>query len=346
MTKLTSVRAVAALCCGALAALWPADGSRAAAAPDATEAAVSLAQSDLDAFMRQVLAKRDENWKKLQQYVLDERERLDMHGPGEVPIMGQRREYRWFIKDGYFVRSPLTFDGMPVGETDRVKYEEDFLRKIKAREKRDADRTTAAAASGEPPSDAGAASAPPVSPANMDGLITQSRQPQFIDSAYFLKFKFEQGKYALVGREQFEGRDVLRIEYYPARLFGADEEAERRRTAKPDQDRRQGDEINRLMTKNSLVTVWVEPSAKQIVKYVFDNIQMDFLPIAWLFRMEDLKASMTMSQPFKDVWLPRDVDILFKAMLALGTIDIRYRLEYVDYKEATTSGRIRRGGGY
>jgi hypothetical protein len=246
--KLSSARAVAALCCGALAALWPVDGSRATAASDATAAAVSLAQSDLDAFMRQVLAKRDENWKKLQQYVLDERERLDMHGPGEVPIMGQRREYRWFIRDGYFVRSPLTFDGIPVGDTDRVKYEEDFLKKIKARDKRDADKATAAAASGEPPADPAAASAPPVSPANMDGLITQSRQPQFIDSAYFLKFKFEEGKYALVGREQFDGRDVLRIEYYPARLFG--EDTERRRTAKPDQDRRQGDEINRLMNKN------------------------------------------------------------------------------------------------
>ena len=31
-----------------------------------------IAQSDLDALMRDVLTKRDENWKKLQQYVLDE----------------------------------------------------------------------------------------------------------------------------------------------------------------------------------------------------------------------------------------------------------------------------------
>jgi len=322
---------------------WPAPRP---AAAELDAMAIAHAQSDLDEFMRQVLARRDENWKKLQQYVLDERERLDMLGPGAIPMMGQRREYRWFIRDGYFVRSPLTFDGIPVADADRVKYEEDFLRKVKAREKRDADRIAAAPA-GEPTADGAAAgSAPPISPATMDSLITQSRQPQFIDSAYFLKFKFEQGKYALVGREKIDDRDVLRIEYYPARLFGADEEAERRRAAKSDGDQRQGDEINRLMNKNSLVTVWVEPGAKQIVKYVFDNIQMDFLPIAWLFRMEDLKASMTMSQPFKDVWLPRDVDILFKATLAMGTIDIQYRLDYIDYREATTSGRIRRGGGY
>ena len=30
------------------------------------------AQSDLDAFMERVLARRDDNWKKLQQYVLEE----------------------------------------------------------------------------------------------------------------------------------------------------------------------------------------------------------------------------------------------------------------------------------
>ena len=42
--------------------------------------------SDLDAFMEKVLARRDENWKKLQQYVLDEREQIDIRGPGRMPI--------------------------------------------------------------------------------------------------------------------------------------------------------------------------------------------------------------------------------------------------------------------
>ena len=34
-----------------------------------------------------------------------------------------------------------------------------------------------------------------------------------------MKFKFDAGSYALVGREQLDGRDVLRIEYYPTNLF-------------------------------------------------------------------------------------------------------------------------------
>jgi hypothetical protein len=40
------------------------------------------AQSDLDAFMEKVLARRDDNWKKLQQYVLEEKEAFDLTGPG------------------------------------------------------------------------------------------------------------------------------------------------------------------------------------------------------------------------------------------------------------------------
>lgn len=330
--KRVGVAAIAAVV-GAI--LW---GSPAAIPVRAADAA-GLAQSDLDEFMRQVLAKRDENWKKLQQYVLDEREKVEVRGPSALPIWGQKREYQWFIREGYFVRSPITSDGVKIPEDDRRKYEEEFLRRAKARDKREAEKLAkAGAAAGEPE--------PQVPAPTVDAILNQTRQPQFVDSAYFLRFKFEQGKYALVGRETFDGRDVLRIEYYPAKLFSNDRDDERRQS----EERRKRDQnteaqIQRLMNKNSLVTLWVEPASKQIVKYTFDNVQLDFLPAAWLLRMEDLKASMTMSQPFKDVWLPRGIDMYFSALMALGTVDIRFTLDYYDYREATTSGRIKGGGG-
>src|ERR1043165_4539548 len=94
------------------------------------------AQTDLDAFMRQVLAKRDENWKKLQQYVLDERVSVDMRGPGKVQLWGERRDYTWYIRDGFFVRSPVKVNGVTIGEADRRKYEEDYLRRQQRRERR------------------------------------------------------------------------------------------------------------------------------------------------------------------------------------------------------------------
>ena len=43
----------------------------ACAAMVVTRASAQSGGTDLDAFMKQVLAQRDENWKKLQQYVLD-----------------------------------------------------------------------------------------------------------------------------------------------------------------------------------------------------------------------------------------------------------------------------------
>src|SRR6185436_2389297 len=52
--------------------------------------------SDLDAFMQLVLARRDESWKRLQQYVLEEKESFDLTGPGGLPLYGFRREYSWF----------------------------------------------------------------------------------------------------------------------------------------------------------------------------------------------------------------------------------------------------------
>ena len=68
----------------------------------------------------------------------------------------------------------------------------------------------------------------------------------------------------------------------------------------------------------ALVTLWVEPKAHQIVKYTFDNVWLDFLPAAWLVRIDDLRASMTMGQPFPGVWLPRGMSIHAGLTLALG----------------------------
>lgn len=36
---------------------------------------------------------------------------------------------------------------------------------------------------------------------------------------------------------------------------------------------------------------------------------MDFLPAGWLVKVDDLRASMVMGQPFQDVWLPKTISI-------------------------------------
>ena len=299
------------------------------------------APTDLDTFMGQVLARRDENWKKLQQYILEEREVVDVKGPTGKPVWGEERDYSWFIREGYFIRSPLKVNGITIAETERRKAEDQYLRRMKSRD-RGAGRRGQAAAPAEPGSDADQGQR-----RDVEGLILQNRQPDFIDSAYFLRFKFEQGKYALVGRERYDTRDVLRIEYYPARLFSHEQDQQQRRQKDNRTDREKDIDaaVERMMNKVSLVTLWVEPDAHQIVKYTFDNVNFDFLPAAWLVRITEARAIMTMNQPFPDVWLPAAVDMNVSATLAVGAFAMRYHLEYRDYKQAETSARIIRGGG-
>jgi hypothetical protein len=293
----------------------------------------STRPNELDTFMAQVLAHRDDNWKKLQQYILDEQEHAELRGPGATLLWGDKREYVWYLRDGYFVRSPVRANGIAINEADREKYEQDFLNKARAREK-SAEKTL----KDDTPS--------PAPPTDVQSLIQQTREPQFVSSAYFLQFKFEEGKYALVGREKIDGRDVLRIEYYPTKLFS--EEPETRAEARTNQatgrkskEGAYGDEVQRLMNKVSLVTLWVEPTQKQIVKYTFDNVGLDFLPAAWLVRVTDLKANMLMSEAFPGVWLPKRIDMSAGVLMAPGPLSMTYEIQYSGYREAATSTKYR-----
>src|SRR5215210_2268198 len=122
--------------------------------------------------MRQVLASRDANWKKLQQYVLDEQELIELRGPGRVPIWGERHEYTWYIRDGFFVRSPLRFNGVAIGDADRRQYEADYLRRMQERDRRRARGQAEAAADSRLPATAGGEDAPTeIAAAGVDGLI-------------------------------------------------------------------------------------------------------------------------------------------------------------------------------
>ena len=113
----------------------------------------------------------------------------------------------------------------------------------------------------------------------MDALIRQTREPEFIRSAYFLRFRFEQGKYALVGRETLNGLDVAAHRVLPGRGCSAAPNAGAG-ASEPSADEKARDaQFQNLMNKVSLVTLWVEPKAHQIVKYTFDNVGFDFLPV-------------------------------------------------------------------
>jgi hypothetical protein len=293
--------------------------------------------SDLDAFMAQVLARRDENWRKLQQYVLDERERAEVTGPAQTRLYGLDREYTWYIRDGAFVRSPVRFDGVTLSEAERREYERRWMERER---QRDARRAARKPGSPEAPRTSEA------SPADVDALLKLTREPQFVSAAYFLRFRFEPGRYALVGREPYEGRTVLRIEYYPERLFADDESTGGGAPDRKDSDRTrketdQEQRVEQQMNKVALITLWVEPESHQIVKYTFDNVGFDFLPGRSMVRIEEVRASMQMGEAFPGVWLPRAIDGRAAFTLANGTYAVRYDLAYLHYRQADVTVKVR-----
>ena len=72
-------RFAAVLTLGVCLALVPVSGQAPTSAHSAQTATAGRpsATAELDAFMAQVLARRDENWKKVQQYILEEKERAE-----------------------------------------------------------------------------------------------------------------------------------------------------------------------------------------------------------------------------------------------------------------------------
>ena len=307
--------------------------------------------------MATVLQHRDENWRRLHDYVLREKEAFSLDGPGRARLYGTEREFTWYMREGYLVRSPLRYDKVTLSETERRKYEENWLKEEKEREEQHAKKAAAKAQQHRSAEE----------PAVMDvqSFIREGGEPRFISEAYFLEFKFEPGNYYLAGRETIENREVLRIEYYPQRLFNDDDDDERRartrartrrqgatklterRERRPRQGSRSDDRARhreRKLNKVALITMWVDPAVRQIVKFTFENVDFGFLPGRWLVRVGDVKATMVMGQPFPDVWLPREMLFEGEVTLAAGTFEARYAREYYDYRQGETRARIRHYG--
>jgi len=289
--------------------------------------------TDLDRLMEDVVKRRDDNWKKLQQYILNEREQVTVTGPDGLRLYGSVRDYQWFVKDGFFIRSPLAANGVTIADAERRRYEARYLTRMKTRDERKAKR------------DAERGITPlPAAVESVGDLLNQQAEPSFVSAAYFLKFTFEPGRYALAGRETIDGKEVLRIEYYPARLFNDDDDDERDPARQKPKKRRERDEDERIeqqMNKTSLVTLWVLRQEKQIIRYVFDNIDWGFLPGRSVVRLDDVTASMRMHEAFPGVWLPQAIAARVRLGTALGPTGALYDVSYSDYKQAGVTVRVR-----
>ncbi|HJO02821.1 MAG TPA: hypothetical protein QGG47_02470 [Acidobacteriota bacterium] len=276
-----------------------------------------LQEEDIDVFMQKVLQRRVTNWEDLYRYTVRDRESFEVKGPSAVALGSYRGEYTWYVRDGYMVRSPDRIDGHAVSDTERQKFERDWLRRAREREqKRQEQRQERAAEAAE----------------------SGAERP--LERDYFLGFPFEPGNYYVAGWEDLEGMSLVKIEYYPKKLFEDEDEDE-------DEDQPDPEDIEwaRRFQKTSVVTMWVLPEEHQIIKIGYDNIGLDFMPLRWLVQVGDIGAEMIMHKPFPemDVWLPREIRASGEATFANGSYDVRYSLEYHDYRETEVDAKVRFG---
>lgn len=289
--------------------------------------------NELDRFMARVLEQQGQNAARRLDYVFDERAEGRMTGPdGDMLIP---RDYTWYARDGVFVRSPIRVAGVEIGAEERRAFETVWLESERQRRTR---RSSAREGDAEEPVSADDAL---MLHWMFSGLAQEAAQaasdsgdnevePRFVAFA-FVDILFESGNYYLVGRETLEGQDVLRIEYYPERLA----------PYSGDDDQSEGDaEIDAGMSKTLRVTLWVDPAQHQIVRYSFDNLGFAFMPGRWMFRLEDVTASMSMRQPFAGVWLPAQIEVRMVMWLATRKYEFRHVRTFANYREAVTGGRV------
>src|SRR5688572_4713094 len=306
------------------------------------------AQTDLDTLMAQVLERRDENWKKLQQFTLTERETLQITALAVLRLFGFEREYLWFPREGFFVRSPLKADGVAIDDDRRRREEDQWLKNAQSSETRRKERESrraraGARAEGDVPAPL-AIQTDALLTGSIEDVISQTFEPGFIRSANFMRFTFDQGQYALAGRERMLDRDVLKVEYYPKNLFDDAKGRPCRQqgaTEKCDKGDELEADIERKMNKVSLATLWVDPKERQILRYEFRFQDMDFLPGRSIVRVESSRATMQMAEPFTNVWLPDAVTMRFRVGSAAGPLEARYDVKYREYRIPETSGRVR-----
>jgi len=304
-TALTTTVAIVAVS-SAASAVGRSPRVSAATPPEATGGATFRApQDDIDAFMETVLANREINWQATYDYVFNEVEKLRIRGADIAALQSFDQEYTWYVREGYLVRSPWSINGVEVDRETREKAELEWIADVKE-----------------------------------DDNNARIQRDSFFD------FEFEPGNYLFAGREIFEGHEVVKIEYYPTDAFFGDEdenkgEGERRRKRDRDEDDEfDEEEFEHMFAKTSLVTMLVLPEERQIVQWTFENVSFEFLPYRWLFRMDEIRASMTMDQPIEGVWLPREIRASARASTASFDLEVEYARTFGDYKEPAVGAGV------
>lgn len=134
-------------------------------------------ENNLAAFMQEVLERRAEDWKLRQNYMFAEKEDFEIElGASREPVFSLHREFNWYVRDGYLVRSPHRMEGVLVtSEEEKRGYEDRYIERLKERQRED---------------------------------------EEGVNAKDFFGFEFDKGTFLLRGRGTWNGREVMLVDYF------------------------------------------------------------------------------------------------------------------------------------
>ena len=99
--------------------------------------------------------------------------------------------------------------------------------------------------------------------------------------------------------------------------------------------------ISRYSTRPARLSEAPRTSAGEALPRIRNRAGRNSMSTRFLMRMEAMRATMRMTQPFEDVWLPQSIAIRVEGTVATGAVNAAYDVEYYDYKQAEVKAVIR-----
>lgn len=162
-------------------------------------------------------------------------------------------------------------------------------------------------------------------------------EPRFlVDHHYYTDWTFEPGRFYLAGREAADGREALRIEYYPL-------------PEEPDESGEPEDFVDRVVGsvhRRTLHTFRVDPATLEIVEHTVENGGLPGFPLRWLLRVDGFRASMEMAPfaetgPLREIRMPKRVEVRGSLATGLGDLEVVVTREFFDYRRVEPASPLR-----
>ncbi len=95
------------------------------------------------------------------------------------------------------------------------------------------------------------------------------------------------------------------------------------------------------MNKVSMVTLWVDPKTYQILQYTFDDMDWTSSPAARWCASTTSRRRCRWARRSRTSGCRTASRCSSSMMLAVGAVDATYRVDYLNYKEAAVTYKIK-----